>query len=133
MKSVLTIENPYKSDTHVKKIQQVDLHQELSSSINMSVLVEKRVEEIVNGMDIDPVKAFTDEKLPIYWDEVRKVNYVLLRFNPRGDLTSLICHSAKGEADDFILDGKYNIAGNRVDFLQDTPLTGYTAEARYII
>ncbi len=132
--SKVDVHDPYFTPTGVKPVREVILDDSIKDSINFTALVEREVAQIVNGMDIDPVKSKTDINLPVYWDEIRKINYVLLSYNPRGDLISLVCKTPAGEvSEDLLVDGKFNIAGNRVDFLEDYSVTGYTVEAKYII
>jgi hypothetical protein len=135
MKAVLKVHNPYKATPEFKHIHEIDLTTGISDSLTLTLMVEKQVGEIVNGMDIDPVKTRNDILLPVYWDETRLINYVLLTYNPRGDIISLVCKSPRGVValDDLVIDGKFNIAGNRVDFLSEDRLDGYTAECKYLI
>jgi len=70
-----------------------------------------------------------NEELSVYWDKDLLVNFVRTLAEPLGDVISIVVDT---KTESLPIDGRFNQAGNRVDFLKDTNLSGSTAFIKYL-
>lgn len=85
----------------------------------------------VNGYG-DQSKIKTETNVPINYDDFRRINYVELTRIPKGDIISCVI-SFINNTEDAVVDGIFNIAGTRIDFLPDVDMSGNKAEIKYLI
>ena len=97
------------------------------------------VQSLGNKLRTMSVKGYTDRSevknepnLPIYWDEDRQINFVNLSYIPKGDIISVVVTFFEN-AENAVIDGKFNIASNRIEFLPSDNISGNLAEVKYLI
>lgn len=71
------------------------------------------------------------DKLVVQYDNDRGINWLLIPEAPKGDIISFILDLGNGEVAN--VDGKFNIAGNRIEFLYEQDYSGHYAEIKYLV